>query len=874
MSANKKMRIDSFFKSVPRTQIMTNPVISIINDPNPLPRPHHPPELHTPTHSTVLNDVDSLSLSLCPTELQSPQGFGEELYASTKPNDIGNLLCKDRNSLIDEHLLMALKNRYVPSRQELPFSEHVNQNKTERRYLGLQHFEVFPWLTVSNVPEFKGAWCLWCSLFKVSHTCGGWYGGGQPVGALVVKPLKILSKLTGKDGALTNHASTKYHQQVFSRVTEFLVRAPVQSQYDIRSILDSEREKLKAENRIKLRPIVDTILTCARQNIPLRGHRDSGPLAHTNLEDHENDGNFRSLLRMRIRAGDNILQNHIENCSHNAQYISPRVQNEILDCASKLLIEKIVVEANNAKVWSLLADETMDRKKREQLVLVLRYVIFKEDKVSIHEAPVCLLDLLEDIKKDSDENNEIRMTGKNIGKSILNKVKSLGLDLNRLVGQGYDGAANMSSEKVGASAEVMKCAPMALFFHCAMHLLNLCATETSRVPCIRDCLDTLQELSTFFNSSAKRVLHLQDKIKKSDISDTKRTRLISNCQTRFVERHEMVLVAISLFPYIISALEDMTTEWENSDTRKSASSLLRALTSFDFILAMNVLSQVCGILRPATRAVQEIGLDIVRALDDINRVKDVLLSWRENSDIFHREVFSKAVSMAESIEVEVKKPRVASRCVYRGNSTNGNDSVGEYYRLNVYLPLLDNVTTHLNDRFGPKQTQVFHLSRLVPSNIDNSTYEEVHTAAEFYETLIELDQLSAEFQLWKHQWQGNLKQKSTNTAVLALEECPFITLPNIHILLCILTTLPVSTAQPERVFSKVNILILSIWRTIRTITTFFTFQVEKTLSAARTVMTEDRLESLILIQTHREKELAFEEVIDKFASSGSRRILL
>jgi len=54
-------------------------------------------------------------------------------------------------------------------------------------------------------------------------------------------------------------------------------------------------------------------------------------------------------------------------------------------------------------------------------------------------------------------------------------------------------------------------------------------------------------------------------------------------------------------------------------------------------------------------------------------------------------------------------------------------------------------------------------------------------------------------------------------------------MPNIRQLLLILATLPVTTAEAERVFSKV----------------------ERTATAARAHITEDGLEALVLINTHR-----------------------
>ena len=62
--------------------------------------------------------------------------------------------------------------------------------------------------------------------------------------------------------------------------------------------------------------------------------------------------------------------------------------------------------------------------------------------------------------------------------------------------------------------------------------------------------------------------------------------------------------------------------------------------------------------------------------------------------------------------------------------------------------------------------------------------------------------------------------------------------------------LPVSTAEAERMFSKVA----------------------RTLTALRATMTEDRLESLVLIQAHRDHLPDIAEIVDRFASVGARRL--
>jgi hypothetical protein len=47
------------------------------------------------------------------------------------------------------------------------------------------------------------------------------------------------------------------------------------------------------------------------------------------------------------------------------------------------------------------------------------------------------------------------------------------LHLASLVGQGYDGASAMSSERVGVTANIEEAAPLTDYFHCAMHTLHL-----------------------------------------------------------------------------------------------------------------------------------------------------------------------------------------------------------------------------------------------------------------------------------------------------------------------------------------------------------------------------------------------------------------
>lgn len=281
---------------------------------------------------------------------------------------------------------------------------------------------------------------------------------------------------------------------------------------------------------------------------------------------------------------------------------------------------------------------------------------------------------------------------------------------------------------------------------------------------------------------------------------------------------------------------------------------MKSLSSFTFIFALHALSKVSGVLRPAARQLQEVRLDLVKAMSDIENVYSLLSKWRldidQPNDGFST-VFQDAVKMAESLNIAVEKPRIAQRSVFRANNGPVDQSVEQYYKLNLYIPLLDNVRTHIKDRFSSKQKQIFQLSQLIPSNM---TPETGLPSLAFYESLVDMELLEGEFEAWKHQWTviNSATKIKTDTALKALEACPSVSLPNLHILLCVLCTIPVTTAEAERFFSKI----------------------EKTVSATRTVMNEERVEAIVLLQVHRDRTPTIDSILDKYAASGKRRLIL
>ena len=67
----------------------------------------------------------------------------------------------------------------------------------------------------------------------------------------------------------------------------------------------------------------------------------------------------------------------------------------------------------------------------------------------------------------------LRTTGYHLAEEIKSALQELGIKLENMRGQGYDGAASMSSTHVGVQARIMQDAPKAFYIHCSGHCLNL-----------------------------------------------------------------------------------------------------------------------------------------------------------------------------------------------------------------------------------------------------------------------------------------------------------------------------------------------------------------------------------------------------------------
>lgn len=736
---------------------------------------------------------------------------GCESLSDVNANDIGNFIEADQHD--DEKRLLLVRSVWYPDDKFVfPVSG--------KRNLKFQYswFGRWKWLVYSK--RFDGAFCKFCVLFSANY--GG--VGHQPLGKLAKT---AFSNWKDAIESFNNHQETDYHKTAFLHAQN---REAI-SKHRMEPLvlaLDSAARKQIVENRSRLKPIIETILFCGRQGLPLRGHRDSGTLSFDDIE--ENDGNFRALLRFKVNSGDEILKNHLEVSGKKSTYLSPRIQNEIISACNIIVIRSIVAKINSAKSFSILADETADIAGIEQFSLCFRYI----DTIS------------NNIREDFLQFVPITdMTGKGLANVLMQTLQNLEIDSKFMIGQGYDGAAAMSGRFNGAQKYVSDKNNLALYVHCASHSLNLAISDACEISFIRNCIGSLASVYNFFNTP-KRQAVLQNCIDEF-VPQSTATRLKQLCPTRWIQRHEAVLVFLELQKAAISAME-IISGWDDRTASSSANQLLSVITNTEFQVSLHVVGKVFAITLPLSRFLQTKNLDLAAAVGLAENVEMVLDETRRETETQFNTIFTDVKKICEELNVEIRTPRLTGRQAHRCNISIENPE--EYYRITIFIPFLDSTKMQVHDRFLKHKNILKSFTCLLP-NDQNFSSEHENSAKILLEKYKSITNCSiiegiGELKLWwRHVLNSSNAPKNAYNAYLACDESFF---PTVRKLLKIFTTLPVTTSSSERSFS-----------TLRRLKTYL-----------RNTTGKDRLNGLALLNIHRNIAVSVDDILNELAKSSRK----
>ena len=171
----------------------------------------------------------------------------------------------------------------------------------------------------------------------------------------------------------------------------------------------------------------------------------------------------------------------------------------------------------------------------------------------------------------------------------------------------------------GVQRKILDLYPKALYVHCASHCLNLALTKASSIPDIRNMCGTIQEIIAFFSMSPKRKALLQSFISQY-YPNSRKSCLVSLCETRWVERHDSVLRFADLYKAIVHTLEDLCND-QNFETSNKATILHSACEKDSFVIALLIARNVLSFTLSLSVALQSESQDLASCVLHAKTVK-------------------------------------------------------------------------------------------------------------------------------------------------------------------------------------------------------------------------------------------------------------
>jgi len=454
------------------------------------------------------------------------------------------------------------------------------------------------------------------------------------------------------------HQQSKAHINSAKSLSEFLNSKSIDEIIDSNVKLVMQKREIEQSNNRKIMERLINITIClAKGGRPFRGHNEKN--------DSHQQGLFRELVNLLVKY-DDVLKNHINFGAKNAQYISNRIQNDIIFSIHKVLLKKIQSNLQNSYV-SIIADETSDIGHEEQLSIVICY--FDPATNRPVESFITLKKM-------------ISVTANSIFQTINDVVTiELGLQWASVLSVCFDGASTMAGNIGGVQAKCKEKNSNILYVHCYAHCLNLslidsiCASSTSKGEVKKDrtvfnFLGTVQFVYSFIEGSPMRHA-VFEKISKENGGSVQTLKSCST--TRWACRAEAVSAIKNNYLVLLRILKEIISNCSVPEMRAKGQGLLYQLKSFNFIFCLNMIHPILQIVLKVSSFLQTPNLELLTAIESIKSLKVSLNSLR-NSPIDYQLIFENTEKMCKELNIEI--PAVKKK-IYQENWM--------IIKLNIYL---------------------------------------------------------------------------------------------------------------------------------------------------------------------------------------------
>lgn len=448
-------------------------------------------------------------------------------------------------------------------------------------------------------------------------------------------------------------------------------------------------------------------------------------------------------------------------------------------------------------------------------------------------------------------------TGDSLAQVERDAIQRLGLKIEDLRFQTYDGAGNMSGQYKGCQAVIKQYNPLALYVHCGAHVTSLVASNTSSsIREIRDTLKHVQDLGTLHSRSGKvkEIFKKHQEAPMNLSSDEneeakppKPAPIKPLCPTRFLTRSPAVESVLKQYPTVLASLDE-ASDVLSKDTASTASRLFDAFVKKKTLLALLIAQPILEMLENLNKSLQS---RTATACSMMHAVKMVIaqLKYKRNEETFtsiYKSV-DKYQVLCKSSEINLEEHQQPRKRFIHEYTSYEPPTVEARYR-QIYYEYIDTAVTQLEERFN--QTDLHRVASMEkvlfpPSDgtsdntVDLSMYPEIKVKSVQHEVAF----------IHNHARNSGVELKTINDMgkFLASLECNTRMLfPSVCALTRLLLLCPASSCEAERSFSSLRR--LKTW--------------------LRSSMGQERLSALAVCHTHKDMldNINIERSVEEFVT--------
>jgi hypothetical protein len=636
-------------------------------------------------------------------------------------------------------------------------------------------------VVVTNQRKFKAQWATQHSWLEYSPTTDAAYclhcfvmGSTSP---FATSGFSAWKRVGGTDCALKKHEGdvSSAHNENFRACSALMNEASSVALQLQRASRDEQ-----ARNMERLLLAIKAVRFLARQKLSFRGHDES--------IDSANRGNFLELLK--------FASSLTQTASHHA-FTSPDCQKDISSALAQQ-IRDVVRSELEGRFYCLMLDETSDVSGQEMLTIIARYVV---NGVVIER----YLGMVHVQATDASSLYE----------AVLSFMADFGLSVQKIRGQSYDGAANMSGRLNGLQALILKENSCAYYIHCFNHQLQLALVDAaSENSSCWQFYSYLQAIVNLIKASTKRIEQLrqlqQQTIDGQDLHGKGRCQLRTLHRagdTRWSSHYASVVSLKELYGEVMTVMEDVSQSGKK-EQRAEASGLLKTMSDYEFILILHLQHTILGISHVLSQILQRDDEDIVNAVENVHTTLARLREYRQSG-------FTELLEDVSSFCAEHSIPvcQMDQEYMRHGRFKSGLTSQ-KHYEVNIFNSIVDSQVVALSSRFPELTTNLLTSSAVLSPRGAFRAFDinQAMQLASMYPTdfpQCERTYLRNEFSNFIADVRSHVVLNSQKTlsefARVFCEHHKHVTYPTVYRLITLVLTLPISTASAERSFSVLKL---------------------------------------------------------------------